>query len=145
MKKNPAFTIIELLVALALVVGVAVPSLFAFREIRQKQALSATTESLVSVLKTAHIYARESKENKSWGVKYKDATSYNLVSGDLNNWSAVGEFGLEDPVSFETSGFTVWFDQGTGGTAENVSVVVITPTGVRAEVNVSVNGIEEAR
>lgn len=145
MKRKPAFTLVELLVSLALVAIIAVPSLLAVRQIRLKQALAASTETLVAVLKRAHIFARESKENKSWGVKYKDNYSYTLVSGNLNAWIPEAEIGLESPVFFESGPFVIWFDQGTGGTPENADLVIKTPTDIRAKISVSQNGIIEAK
>jgi type II secretory pathway pseudopilin PulG len=144
MKKHPALTLIELLVVLAVLAVVGVPSLLAVVRFRSQQALASSAEELVGALRRAHIFSRESKDSRSWGVAYKDKGTFVLVSGTPGDFEPEGEYVLAAPAEFAGGDFAVWFDQGTGNTAEGVSVRLTTGSG-QSEVTVTETGVVEVK
>ena len=145
MRFKPAFTIIELLVVVALVAAIAVPSSMAIGSFRNRQAMATSVEELTGALRRAHIYAREAKDGQAWGVTFKDASSFVLVSGIPTDYSPRGEYALTAPSTFVNGGFEVWFGQGTGNVREEVSIEISQPSGLKAEVDVNKTGLVEAQ
>ena len=144
MKKYPALTLLELLVVMAIVAVVAVPSFLAIGRVRVQQALASSVEELAGVMKRAHIFSRESKDDRAWGVVYKDSATYMLVSGRPEDPAAEAEYGLAAPVGFSDEAFAVGFDQGTGDTGSEV-LITMGGGGQEARVVVSQTGLVEVR
>lgn len=144
MKKYPALTLVELLVVLAILAVVGVPSLLAVGRFRSQQALASSSEELAGALRRAHIFSRESKDDRSWGVAYKDKGTFVLLSGTPGDFVPEGEYALAAPAEFAGGDFAVWFDQGTGNTVGGVTVRLTTGSG-QAEVVVTESGVVEVK
>lgn len=140
---KPAFTLIELLVVMALIALLAIPSILGIAGIRSNQALRGSVDNLIIVLQRAHIYARENKGNVAWGVKCNDEISYSLVSGTMAVPKLAADYSLNGPIKFKNGcdWVNVWFERGSGSTAESNSIAVISNTGKEARVNISKDGV----
>lgn len=142
--RRPALTMIELLVVVGILAVAATPGLLAMRQLRLNQALSSSVEELAGVLRQAHIYAREGREEMGWGVRRVNDRDYELVSGGPGSSQAEVRYNLKPPAVFAGGNWEVWFDQGTGGTGEEENIEVEVGSGM-AEVNVKMSGLVEVR
>src|SRR3972149_10688481 len=110
---SPAITLIEILVVIALII-VVVPALYiSFSKYRANRALETSIESFADLISTAHVYAREAKDEKAWGVRNIDDSSYEIVSGQPQDYQSDRQTSLNLSVFFEND-FFVWFIIGTG-------------------------------
>ena len=75
------FTLIEILLSLALVTLLTAISVPFYQSFQQANELDATKETILSALRTAKTYARESKDNANWGV-YISTENVVLFQGD---------------------------------------------------------------
>lgn len=145
MTQRPALTLVELILVLGMLVLVGVPAILSVSVYRQKQALNASADNVVSVLSRAHIYSREAKEQKLWGVRYKDTRSYEMISGSPQRIETESEYGLSSPTTFEGGYFDVWFLADTGETITPRNVVLTNPRGDRVTISVSKSGVIEVQ
>lgn len=104
------------LIVLVLAVVVVGIGWMAIRNIQADRVLGAAAEDLVTILKQAQIYAKESKGKAEWGVICKDAASYVMVSRSEGKVVREADFGLNPPVRFaDKCGWgQVWFASGSG-------------------------------
>lgn len=141
---RPAFSLIELLIVIAIVailmaVGFAISS-----QVVVNQALRASAEQVEQQINRAHIYAREARNNELWTVKINaDKTSYQLVRGAEANQTVDSAYTLKRPATFVTAPVDIKFAKGTGYTVGNVSysLTLMVPSGKTAVVNVSPFGL----
>jgi len=136
------FTLIEMLVTLALVGLVTLPLILTFRTSRQNQAMRASAESFADNVKGAHIFSRETKDKKAWGIKNEDNRKYAIVSGKPDNFEVVYSYSLESGVHF-SSGFALWFGPGTGTLEHDEIIDIEADNGQSMRVSVSSTGIVE--
>ncbi|MEK7165319.1 MAG: prepilin-type N-terminal cleavage/methylation domain-containing protein [Patescibacteria group bacterium] len=122
MRDSPAFTLVELLLVIALVATVSLPLGNAFITARSNQALVASAEQLSDRLRQAHIFAREAKDTKGWAIIRIDSTSYALASGTPATWEYIETYDLERDVTIPNN-FRVWYEIGTGSTAPQIILV----------------------
>jgi prepilin-type N-terminal cleavage/methylation domain-containing protein len=93
-KSQQSFTIVELLIVIALVAVIAsigIVSLFGYR---QRQHLKLQTEELVAVLRNAQNRSLSQESGSRWGVHFENPTGdandfYDLFSGTSYSASAV--------------------------------------------------------
>lgn len=145
MLKRPALTIIELILVMALLALLLVPAILGITAYRQKQALNASADILGSVLSRAHIYSREAKEQKLWGVRRKDTRSYEMISGAPGNVSVEAEFGLASPTRFVGDSFEIWFLVDTGEADSAKTIRLLAPRGNMLQVIVNKSGSVEIK
>lgn len=131
---------VELILVMALVALVLIPTTLGVTNYRQKQALYASSDILSSVLMRAHIYSREAKGQKLWGVRQKDSASYELISGFPGSVMVEAEFGLTSPTLFSGDSFEVWFFVDTGEADFGETIRLITPKGKVVQVVVNKSG-----
>ena len=116
MKKSaPGFTLIELLIVLALLGLTVIPLYFSYTRQQAKQGLNASAQELSDVIRSAHVFSREAKDKKIWGVRSDTDSAYYLVSknGSNGSWSNEQRHTLEPLVTFGNS-FDFSFDINTG-------------------------------
>lgn len=147
MKILRGHTLMELVLVLALVAILSVPLGLSVATIRSKQALEAEADKFLTAVKQTHIYAREGKDEASWGIRGTGANSYSMWSKSAASGTvAKTEFVIDGQVSFQTNTpFEVWFNQGTGypktgttqtviiktnGAVNNSKTIRISPVGV---------------
>ncbi len=145
MKFAAAMTLIELLIVIAIVGIVSVPSFFVISSMRNNQALNSSAEKLKNVLTQAHIFAREAKDNKEWGVTQQDATTYRFrsrTSSSDPSPSNQAEYSIENPLVFSGAMFSIWFEKGTGNTTAK-TIILRAPNAKTIQVRISATGIVE--
>lgn len=145
MRNHPAFTLIELILTIGLTALVSSFGFTSFIGIRNRQSLAASADEIKSVTDRAHIYAREGKEEKSWGIKKKDDDEYYLINGKKSSYAIIREYRLQQPTVFKEGNFEIWFDIGTGETNAEKSIILKSPKGDNAEIHVSKSGLTEIK
>ncbi|MCI0530676.1 MAG: type II secretion system GspH family protein [candidate division Zixibacteria bacterium] len=144
MRKNPAYSLVELIVVIGIIAILAVPGILGVYAIRSKQALRTSAETLSAVLKRAHIYAREGRGQASWEVEYLDNKSFELRSNDGVTEKVEAMYVLSAPTEFDSGYFLIRFDQGVGTTKTPMTIILKTnPRNEVAQVSVSTNGVVE--
>ena len=137
MKTLPALTLIELLVVIGIIAVVAIPSVIVFNNVRINQSLVTSAESLATVIERAHLFARDGKDEKAWGVRKDGNNNYILISGNPVIWSMESEYRLEPGIKFNGPA-SVWFVLGSGEITGNFSIKLETLSGnkvMKVEVN----------
>lgn len=143
MKRLPnGVTLIELLVVIAIMSVFVVPVFITYSTSRNNQAIRTSAESLSNILKTAHIYAREAKDQRSWAVRSTGTNTYEMANGTCDQLQTVTSYRLESNVSFANE-FSFCYEIGTGDTATRGQVVMATRTGRRIQLDVYTTGIVE--
>ncbi|MEK9200841.1 MAG: hypothetical protein AAB909_02590 [Patescibacteria group bacterium] len=145
MFRRPALTIIEMILVIALLAILLVPSVMGIGAYRQKQALNASAEILTTVLSRAHIYSREAKEQKQWGVRFKDNRSYEMISGAPGAAVPYFEFELTSPSQFTQGPFEIWFLVDTGEVDHPETITLGVPRGDALQVIVNKAGSAEIK
>lgn len=141
MQKRSALTLIELLVVVSLVAMLSGVGFWSIGNIKAKQSLSISTENMITVVKRARIYARESKDNSAWGVRKVDNSFYALVSGNPEAALIKEQYRVFDPVTINTVDFDIWFDQGTGNTVSEEEIQLGLPDGAVSQIEISRSGV----
>lgn len=145
MRRLPAMTLIELVLVMAIVAIVSVSSILAISTMRTNQALTSSAEKLKTLLTQAHIYSRESKDDRAWGISRQDDSTYRLRSrtSSLDPSPAnVSEYPLEQPITFVTPTFDIWFSRGTGNT-QPTTIILSSPSGRSARITINSAGVVE--
>jgi prepilin-type N-terminal cleavage/methylation domain-containing protein len=115
MKLSPAFTLIEILVVVSLIGLLSLGGVTAFITAKNNQDLSQSTDHVVDTIRRAHIFSRDGREEKEWGVQSTDNDQYMIVSRSLPEDvpQVVVTYSLPSSVHFSAP-FLVWFGKGTG-------------------------------
>jgi len=141
MKIRPALTLVELVLTISIIAILAAGVMPAYATARQRYALKLSGDKLVSELVRAHIYSREEKDEKSWGIRIIDENNYALVNRGSTGENVIFSYILQDRVIFTTPALEIWFDQGTGNTARNENIGLISASGNTRIINVTQNGV----
>ena len=142
--KKSGFTLIEVLVVIALVaIVLAVVSILSGRLVA-KQYLQASAKDFATVVKRAHVYSREAKDNLPWGVIADASTrQYTLVFGPVDSPTVSATYSLHWPAYFTAAPFSIWFGQGTGYLTEDTVVTIAVPAGDTSQISISQFGTVE--
>ncbi len=142
---RPALTLVEMVLTLGLLAVLLVPAIMSVAAYRQNQALVSSADIFSSVLTRAHIYSREVKGNRQWGVRFGDRESYELISGKPGSVTVESDFGLTFPTKFLDGYFEVWFLPDTGEVDSEKVIRLISPRGKKIIVNVNKSGLIEVK
>ncbi len=123
--KDFGFTIVELLVVLALVAAIAVVAGINLFGNRNKTDLASATQDIVASLRQAQSNAMSQNQNTAWGVYFNNATNttpfFALISSSTYQTSTVaGQYPLPKSVLYDTATLasgastTISFAQVTG-------------------------------
>lgn len=137
------FSLLELLIVIALIAVVASQVLHTWWTFSANQALAISADNFASSIKIAHIYAREAKDNNAWGIIRSSNNSYKLVAGLVNNPTVISSQTLESRIKFKSSDFSIWFDKGTGETSTENSIELTNSNGKTIKVKVIKTGLVE--
>ncbi len=135
------FTLVEMLIVVAIIGIFMIPLLITYRSSQNNQKLRVVAEEFADQVRTVHIYARDAKDKKSWGIKLSD-NGYSLLSGRADSYKVDKSFSLGKNIEFEKDQL-VWFEIGTGQTDRDYEVVIVDTRGKKIAVKISKNGIVE--
>ncbi|HCS78897.1 TPA: hypothetical protein DIV55_04085 [Patescibacteria group bacterium] len=138
--RSPAFTLVELVIVIALIGIFALAIGTALVTARDNQALVTSAETLADHLREAHIFARNARDGTAWGIRNLTSTSYALVSGTDASWHTEKVYMLDRQVTF-TSNFAVWFTIGTGTSLVAHTIELINTHGRTMHVEVLESGV----
>jgi prepilin-type N-terminal cleavage/methylation domain-containing protein len=144
MRNLPGFTLIELLVVIALIGIITVPLLLNYQGAKANQSLLASSEQLADALRQAHIFSREAKDNKTWGVLYLDDTTYQLVTyTDPADPPTTIEktWHLDSGIRFNTPDFDIKFIKGSGELASQTNIELTNSNNVTKKVVILTTGV----
>jgi len=116
-KRRNAFTLVELLIVLALIAILLLISIPYGMDFYYEKVLGDQTSQIANALKNAQSRAKSGKNDSAWGVKFKE-TEYILFMG--KSYDDPGRDDSYDesydlPSGVETEGVKeVFFDQDTG-------------------------------
>ena len=143
-KYKGGFTLIEVIIVLA-ILGTMV-FLFAtnYRHSISNQAFRASAEKFASDTRSVHIYAREVKDKKEWGIESMDDRAfYMIVSGTtLDGREMVSKHKLDGDTKFSEDAL-IWFTAGTGETDSGKNITLESSYGGKIIVDVLINGVVE--
>lgn len=116
--KTPAhgFTLVEIIVVVALISLFVFPILFVIRQTGQTQNLRTSVSVLSDDLQSVKVSSREVREKSGWGIVSTSANQYQIVKGTKNSPTMVSNRSLQNGVVFVNQ-FSVWFEIGTGNAA----------------------------
>lgn len=137
-----AFSLVELLVVISILSIISIALYVSYSGSRSNQAVASDAEVLANTLRQAHIYSRQSRESKSWGVVARDLVSYHLVSRTSVTESQDKLYQLDPQVSFSDT-FEMWFDQGSGDASNPGQITLVSNRGKHYVVSVESGGIVE--
>jgi|SRR3989344_1419782 len=138
--RSPAFSLIELVIVIALIGIFALfigPPLGAARD---QQALASSAEGLADRLREAHIFARNARDETDWGIRSLSSTSYALVSGTETSWHVEKTYDIDRRIAF-TSDFVVWFSIGAGTSPVAETIELTNPRGRTIQIQVFESGV----
>ena len=139
-KSKKGFTLIELIIVTAIVSLAFIPLLITYRGTRTNQALLNSAESFANHTRSAHVFARESRETKNWGIKRLNQTQYaifSVISGADENENV---YTLENAITFNAD-FRILFNIGTGETDNSQTITLNARNGNSIEIEVLKTGV----
>lgn len=157
MRISPAYTLVEILLVVSILGLVAVASYTPLVQSRNNQNLKSIVETLADNLRRAHIFSRELKNQKVWGIVRISPTEYALVSAPPTS-EVVAEvtqplppseyiveqsFTLSSATVFSQNFPPIWFIQGTGGTYAQSDIELKNSNQVEMHLTVFPTGLVE--
>ena len=130
MTKHQGFTMIELVVVLAIIVLLMAVVVTPFRAFRNSKALDTTSEETLALLSEARGSTLSAKDGYRYGVHFESSQAVlfrgdTYSSGDTTNKAITLDNALEfSSISLAGGGSEVVFDRLTGKTTQSGSVVV---------------------
>ncbi len=142
MRVKNGVTFIELLVVVVIIGAIAIPLLITYRTYRTSQALATSSEAVANNIRSAHIFAREARSQREWGVKNLDPQMYALYSTGASGEVIEQRYSLASGVQFEKD-FNILFTIGTGEADTNYEINLINTTGTETRISISEIGAVE--
>jgi len=136
------FSLVEVLVVVTIIGFFVVPLLITYQASRSTRALQASAEEVVNNVKSAHIFARESRDRRNWGVTSLSGDKYAIFSKGTGDKTIEKSFFLESGVRF-ASGFEVLFEIGTGETDSQKTVELENDRGLKSRIEILETGVVE--
>jgi len=120
-----SFTLIELLLAIAILgilAGLSVPFLINFKAI---QDLDITTQEVVSVLRKAQERSISAEKNSSWGVNFSQPKKYILFRENFNLSSVENEiYEIPANIGLTSNLFEVKFEKLSGRISNEFEIIL---------------------
>lgn len=142
---NRGFTLLELVIIIAVLgvlIAVIVPSLARFR---QQQALQNSANALVGVLGDARTKTLAAVNDTSYGIKL-EASQVTLYTGTTYSSGATSNevYTFESPVTaswnLDTAGSTISFARLTGAASAHGTIVLSIPSGATKTITITALG-----
>lgn len=145
MKKSfSAFTLIEVIIVVAVFMLISIPLLFNYFNVSNSQGLKTSVGETTNLIKSAHIYSREAKDQKAWGVITRDEDTLALVSGNPASYEVEQELTL--PRGIKTKEVVVvWFALGTGELQNNITVELVNQRDMVGQLLIHKTGVVDSK
>ena len=143
--KDRGFTVIELLVSIAVITLLAVLSFNAFTRFTKRQELNAAVTDIISVLEEARLLTLAAKKNIAYGVHFntEDVTLFSgssyVVSASDNVVTKLTSRVHIATTSFAGGGQDVFFDRLTGKTNNSGTLIVSFKSDTSASTTVTIH------
>jgi len=142
MKKAHGFTLIELMLSLAILAIVAALLIPVSQTLQNKSNLSTATQSIVLALRQAQTFALASQSDSSWGV-YLLEEGGSLIIFEGTSYARGTEY---EEVTFTdtitVSGVSeIVFQKRTGETANTGDITLTSPSNGTATISVNAKGV----
>lgn len=137
MRRLPAFSLVELLLVMAILAIITVPLVMNISSILSRHTLDQSAENLASILRQAHIFSRENKGQKTWSVASTLQSQYVLISNNTPQTTYIL------PTGITVSAFNVIFAKDTGYTT--AAPILLTKSSQQAQITVSTFGTVEVK
>lgn len=135
------FSLIELLLALAIMMVVGTFSTVFYTRSLAQQSIDTTQDQVLGMLRKSQTYAANSRSGGAWGVRYS-ASTFTLFQGNsyATRTTALDE-NYSIPSSLSVTGLTeVVFAKSTGLPATTPTITISNTAGTRA-INVTAQGV----
>lgn len=142
-RHKKGFTLVELLVVVAIIGVMTIPLLLTYRSYRTSQALVASVQGVVNHARSAHIFSREARDQREWGVRSAGPTGYAIFSSGTVGKVDEQSYFLEPGVVFSQD-FEILFKIGTGETDKDYNIELVNANGRVAQITIGQAGIVEA-
>lgn len=137
--KRRGFTFIEVLLVTAIISLMTLPLLMNYANVANTRGLKTSLGVVEDVMKTAHIFGREARDKKGWGVISVSTKEVALVQGTPENYKVMQQVPLERNVTVETP-FSIWFGLGTGETGVQQDIYLINQLDRRGKLTIYTTG-----
>ena len=144
MRKIPALTLVEVLLLLSVLAVLVSGGMSVLVGVRLNQAMVASAEKFATVIRQAHIFAREEKDDRAWGVRYEGVNSYSLIAF-VETVEVRAGYKLGSPSVFEDNFGLIIFAQGTGALTDKREIKIRSSNGRAVRVNILETGVVEAQ
>lgn len=128
MKDSPAFTFVEMLIVIALIGIVSLVGFSNYSRSKNNQQLKAAAEILADNLRRVHVYSREMRDERVWGIASNSVNAYDIISAVPKSTVQAGvttpippdtyqtqeTVTIDPPVVFNPPFGQIWFIQGSG-------------------------------
>lgn len=130
------FSLIEMIVVVALISLFAIPILVGISRTGQTQNIRTSVSVLSDDLQTVKVSAREARDKAGWGIVTTSASTYEIVKGTPISKVTVNQRSLESGITFVNQ-FSIWFTIGTGGVTPPQQIQIINKNGQKYEILVN--------
>ena len=130
---NRAFTLVEILMVLAIMAVVSTISVKTYFNLREKQAIQKDTDSIVSVIEKAKSLSSNRKNDSAYGVKFSSSTVTIFSGTDYTNGNSISKYEMEESVkisaiSLSSHDTEINFNKITGNPNATGTITLITPS-----------------
>ena len=135
------FTLLELLIVVALVGIISIGSITAFTTARENQLVRQSAEMVADTFQRASIYSQNARGERTWGVKSDDQNTYVVISqlAQEPEYSEQQIVTLPKGIRF-TQPFRILFTRGTGYVDGNTQVTLTTSHNSTSTVSLTTTG-----
>jgi prepilin-type N-terminal cleavage/methylation domain-containing protein len=150
-QKSRGFTLVEIVMVLAILVFLAAGAASAFSSFTRERALTGAAESVLSLLRSAHGQTLAAKNDASYGVHFASSTvtlfrGATYVQGGAGNVAvSLDSRVIVSVVSLSDGGSDVHFTRLTGEAEEygTITVALVSTSTRTARITVSPSGLSE--
>lgn len=141
MKRLLGFTLLEILIVVAILGIASTVGLWNFVKSSNNQQLVSDSEQLTNIFKEAHIYSREFRSEKTWGVRSINTNSYALISYRSGESEFIErEYFLQYTTRFATP-FSVVFERGSGALPAPIEILLQNSLGIQKKIYITQTGV----
>jgi len=143
------FTLLEIIIVIAIMVVISTISVRSYFNIREKQAIQKDADSVVATIEKAKSLSSNRKNDSSYGVKIASSTVTVFSGSTYANGNVILKYDLEESVKISTTslsshGTEISFDKITG-TPSATGTITLSNASYSKIVTIYGTGIIEAK